>query len=62
MGKEKASSVGSLEICKMSEATFYRKLREYRLLQKKIVCSELSKGTPFAKDIEQLKSASIAKE
>lgn len=23
---------------------------------------ELSKGTPFAKDIEQLKSASIAKE
>ena len=24
-----------LEICKMSEATFYRKLREYRLLQRK---------------------------
>lgn len=24
-----------LEVCKMSEATFYRKLREYRLLQQK---------------------------
>ena len=35
MEKEKASSIGSLEVCKMSEATFYRKLREYRLLKQK---------------------------
>ena len=36
-----------LEVCKMSEATFYRKLREYRLLKQKIICAELLKGTLF---------------
>ncbi len=35
MGKKRLPLSEVLEICKMSEATFYRKLREYRLLQRK---------------------------
>lgn len=33
-----------LEKCNMSKATFYRRLREYELLQKK---NNVSKGVPF---------------
>ena len=39
-----------LNVCKISEAIFYRKLRE-SLITAKVVYSELSQSTPFAKNI-----------
>lgn len=62
MGKEKASSVGSLGNMQNERSYILSEIKGIPPITAKIVCSELSKGTPFAKDIEQLKSASIAKE
>jgi hypothetical protein len=62
MGKEKASSVGSLGNMQNERSYILSEIKGIPPITAEIVCSELSKGTPFAKDIEQLKSASIAKE
>ena len=57
MGKEKASSVGSLGNMQNERSYILSEIKGIPP-----ITAEISKGTPFAKDIEQLKSASIAKE
>ncbi len=51
MGKEKTSSVGSLGTMQNERSHILSKIKGIPLITAKVVCSELSKGTLFAKDI-----------
>ncbi len=45
--KKRTSLEEILKLCNMSEATFYRKLREYRIRKRGVKMIQLSKGVPF---------------
>ncbi len=49
--KKRTSLEEILKLCNMSEATFYRKLREYRIRKRGVKMIQLSKGVPFDKTI-----------